>query len=419
MRFHILLIHLVTLMPGYVHAQANIKPLRPGDWLPAIAYQPGPGYPVQNTRAWRNKVVILDFWTISCKSCIEAMPKLDSLQQQFRDELLVMAVTRNSLDQVNGLFGRIKLKQPGFTFITGDTVFSKLFPYVSVPHYVIIGKDGRVRYITYGYAIREKIIRAILRNEYPVLPLKTDLVDFNPALSLLREGGGRLVPGTRYYSLLLNRIEGFNGKRQLLITDTLQQTRGLKFINTPLPDLYRYAYGGGLFSEFQFDNRLLVESRDSSRFRLPDDPFQIDEWRSENCFCYESAVPLSSSGQLLEKLRQDLAIFFPYAARVEKRKVSCLLLEKVASETVVNCPPASPVKGMQAFAIDRILFLLNQRFSEIRLPILDRTGVKTILLEPEIWDKALPEIRLALYKAGFNLREEPAELDMLVITDKK
>ena len=101
---------------------------------------------------FKGKLIILDFWSTSCSACIQAFSKIDSLQNQFKNQLQFIAVNRESYESTIDFFKKKShIKKPGIPFIAGDTILSRLFPHIFVPHHVWIDKAGIVQYITDGH----------------------------------------------------------------------------------------------------------------------------------------------------------------------------------------------------------------------------------------------------------------------------
>ncbi|HCU45578.1 MAG TPA: hypothetical protein DF610_12605, partial [Sphingobacterium sp.] len=92
----------------------------------------------------QDQLLILDFWATWCAPCLYALPKMDSIQQEFKDQLKVVLVTYQGEKEVQTFFkGRIKNGSPvpNLPKVFGDTLLRNLFPHNTIPHYVWI-KNG-------------------------------------------------------------------------------------------------------------------------------------------------------------------------------------------------------------------------------------------------------------------------------------
>lgn len=100
------------------------------------------------------KVVILDFWSIYCASCIEEMPKLIDIYNEFKDKgLLVVGVNLDSF----GTHRVVKFMQGMETKINFPVIIDKnrqvatAFNAMVLPTTLLIGADGKVRFYHVGY----------------------------------------------------------------------------------------------------------------------------------------------------------------------------------------------------------------------------------------------------------------------------
>lgn len=109
-----------------------------------------------------NKPTLLNFWYTSCAPCIEEMPELNKLKQDYGEKVNFISITFSSKQKVESL-----LKKHPFNFLhTLDakrqimvTVKNKVFPLN-----VFINKDGIVSYVTGNSYGGGKLFRELLDN---------------------------------------------------------------------------------------------------------------------------------------------------------------------------------------------------------------------------------------------------------------
>jgi thiol-disulfide isomerase/thioredoxin len=95
----------------------------------------------------KNKIQVIDLWANSCSQCISQFPKFEKLKNDYKNDPTVEFYALNILEKSND---RVRAKKylKGYTFnnyFTDSTVFKKL-NFSSVPHYVVVGKDNKIKY---------------------------------------------------------------------------------------------------------------------------------------------------------------------------------------------------------------------------------------------------------------------------------
>jgi len=112
------------------------------------------------------KVVVLDFWSIYCASCIEEMPGLIELHNEFKDKgLMMIGVNLDSF----GTHRVVKFMQGMENKITFPVIIDKTrqvatsFNAMVLPTTLVIDASGKIRYYHVGYKPGdEKKLRGII-----------------------------------------------------------------------------------------------------------------------------------------------------------------------------------------------------------------------------------------------------------------
>jgi thiol-disulfide isomerase/thioredoxin len=114
----------------------------------------------QHLAALRGRVVLLDFWATWCTFCVRTMPRLNALQQRYRDRGLVVIGLNEFEGNIEGrdathaeeleFFGRFKRRMNvSYDFgVASDGENSRLYGVAGLPTAVLIDRRGRVRFIT-------------------------------------------------------------------------------------------------------------------------------------------------------------------------------------------------------------------------------------------------------------------------------
>lgn len=92
----------------------------------------------------RGKIVVLNFWFIQCKPCIEEFPDLNELKTKFKGKPVeFFAVAWNDKNSLTKFLKTTKLE---FTVVS-DRTLNKKFAIPYYPYNVIIDKNGKVEYV--------------------------------------------------------------------------------------------------------------------------------------------------------------------------------------------------------------------------------------------------------------------------------
>jgi thiol-disulfide isomerase/thioredoxin len=139
-----------------------LRPVDDGMQAPALALPAiGPGgAPGPVFELGKGRVTVLDFWATWCGPCIRAMPKLDALAAEHPD-VDVLAVNLDDAAEARALLDR-----RGWTrlrLLADDGVASDRYGVTTIPHTVVIDRDGIVRHVARGGSERvEAAVRAAL-----------------------------------------------------------------------------------------------------------------------------------------------------------------------------------------------------------------------------------------------------------------
>jgi len=375
------------------------------------------------------KLVILDFWNTSCSSCILAMPKMDSLQKKYRDKIQIILVTRNTQNEVNKLFSKIKIKKPDLPIIISDSILYKYFPHTSVPHHVWIDNKRKVKYISDGYNTTSDNIQSVLNGKDIKLHYKNESEEFDEHQSFLAEGNGRLMKNLQSYSAIVNMIDEYGGNAFFLNQDTINRLVGLKIINSSILSLYKVAFGESIIraGKFEYDSRIILEVKNPSNLLYPADEANRDAWMSKNVYGYESRITYDRKSELYTIMQQDLNRYFPYEGRVEKRMRKCYVLIrttdedklKTTSENSKSLDDGNTLKNVPFSTLVNRLYAISYSFP---FPFVNEVKYEgNIDFEisknaNEILDAS--NLRKQLLRYGLCIIEQEREIEVLVIKDK-
>src|SRR5512145_2964925 len=128
--------------------------IKQGDDAPMFAGQTIDNQQLNYAQLKGKKVIILDFWSIYCASCIEEMPKLIDLYNEFRDKgLVVIGVNLDSFGThrvvkfMNGMDTKINFP----VIIDKNRQVATAFSAMVLPTTLVIDAAGKIRFYHVGY----------------------------------------------------------------------------------------------------------------------------------------------------------------------------------------------------------------------------------------------------------------------------
>lgn len=423
------------------YAQETPTGLSIGDTVPDIHLNHIINYPDGEAKLsdFHGKLLILDFWATWCAPCIAMMPKTDSLQRVFKDQVKFLPVTYQTEEKVEKLINNLQSRKSitiNLPIVVEDTVLHNLFPHRELPHYVWIssrnefgtGQIGKVLAITGSEEVNAKNIRRMLDNKPATLAAKQDKqVPFNREEPLLSGNTSISEKPVLYQSAFTGYIEGIHSSFTIFPADSVSGRRVVA-LNSPLPTLYKIAYGS-LRGTYFNHNRIITEVKDTTQFwsALAGKPYT--KWLEKHGFCYELIVPPHLLGLEAAIMQQDLERFFPqYTAKVEVQSRKVLALVRTSEKDKLKSSGGKPAVEIDAFScrlqnhyLSNLALQLNAKYLQyLSTPVIDDTGYKgRVDLSMEADMSNIQSLRKALKAYDLDLAEKTQEIEVLVIKDTK
>ncbi|TAM97043.1 MAG: TlpA family protein disulfide reductase [Chitinophagaceae bacterium] len=428
---------LLSLLITPVYAQQYDHPLKIGEQVPDIQLRVlNSSQPAMHISQFRGKILILDFWSTWCSACIGEFPKLEVLQNKFKDKLMILPI---GFELEPGDIRKFIIKNKTFTLPTAiqtkqDSVIMKLFPFNGVPHEVWIDKNGKLIGFSDQFALTSDNIKQLLNGKKIFLPGKQMDVNFDLSQPLLaNNNGGRSTDFlsrsiiTRYNPLLrqvqYNRTDSINTKI------TMINKTALILIKIAFGNSYADSSLGVTLGFDPMDKRIILEGdRIRSQFKhWPTfENLTEREWydfEKNNLYCYETILPKSYSlREAYRKMLFDLQYFFKVKVLLEKRKLNCLALVRTNSKQTKDETPKSVVTDILPKEIirkgntDQIVSYINNNFKTMPLVINGINSDNTISSGSVIYKASyFQKIQTELSTHGLKLIPVRKTIDMLVI----
>jgi thiol-disulfide isomerase/thioredoxin len=401
-----------------------------GDKVPDLQFTMV-NYPLRTVKLseFYGKLVLLDFWGTWCLSCISRFPKLDSLQNKFKDQFQIILVnTVNTGDTEKKILEFInKWSKNGKKFPFGsavnDSITPQLFPHNTLPHYVWIGSNGTVKAITSFEEATADNIKKLLSTEAIKLPVKRDFEQ----KTLLQLPDDITSNDISHYSLFIKgKLPGLSAVNTPRY-DSTDKICGRAMRNTPILTMYKEAING-IDKEIGFNKKKLVlEVDDSSKLFLNKEKTSRETWEKNNLYTYDLILPQSDSKEVCSYILNDLNRYSEYFGRIEKRKIKCVALTRINKVDKLKTKNAKSEdrlyndlqkKYISNLPMSRLVLALD-RLTAINLLVVDETNyTENIDIELSVDLTDVNAIKKALRKYDLDLIEKEKEVNMFVLSDK-
>jgi thiol-disulfide isomerase/thioredoxin len=426
-------------------AQRSVRPLPPqelriGDPAPDLVMKVvNAKRPTWHLSEFKDRLVILDFWSVHCSGCVAALPHMEALQQAFGDSVRIIPVTEEPASEVVPFLKRnLHTRDLNLVSVVEDKKLSRLFPHIGVPHEAWLYHDTVVA-ITDADFVKAANLRFILSGRRNGWPVKNDFltpVDRNkPFLQVDSVQYPDRREPIRYKALFGFREGSGLGPNQGSVYDSIRHTRRLFFLNNTILGAY-FTYwqklrGYSASGAFPDPNRIVLEVKDPSRFEsIQETKDYMITWKQKHLFCYESVFPDSGASDVRKEAARvlaDLDDLLGMHGRYETRRMTCLVLvrtgaeEKFRADTTGKAVPGhleAPERRLRRSSMANLVWLLNQQ--KTNPPVFDGTGYagKIDLDLPAGVLTDIGALRKTLRSYGLDLQPQERDVELFILTQK-
>lgn len=380
--------------------------------------------PTAKLSDFKGKLVILDFWGVTCSACIRAMPHMQELQEKFGDKIQIIMVTKDSEEQVAKLVQRSEIvRENKLPSAINAKQLAGLFNYYTMPTHAWIDQNGALRYISVSGEATEKNIEAFLGGKDIGLREKKDL-NFNLDNPLLVNWYPYQSELTFYtYMAPFNKdynTAGFDFVHRL---DNGSISRIYSSAST-LMELYRLAYGILPDSKFA-ENRILMNFSDAEKY--VSDARINDLYKQEYVYKYDLINSRTiSDTQIFKFMQQQFDMTFNLKSSWQKLKRECNVIRKLPGAEQKLKSKNVPVKYFYngtLYTMQHIKWrnFINKQSRNVLRQLIDETEIDpdlliTISIE-ESWDD-LNVVNASLKPYGLVVTREERLMDCIVLDDQ-
>lgn len=370
---------------------------------------------------FKGKIVLLDFWSIGCSSCIAAFPKLERLQEQFKDDLQIILVTSSKKAQVDKYIALGSFEKPTLPMIMGDTLLKTYFPYRMVPMQVWVDRIGEVKAITNAWYAAEEVLQQVIQGSWPEMEVRRDNMEYVKGRFFLEQGLAHLPKFSSSLSEFIPEIPSYTS-----IKDSLKNRSIRSFYNYSALKLLQIAYGTETFpnrSVFYNKNRIEFHDVDTTDWVREKEEIDYEQWRRKTYLSYELSLPSKDEslwfGMMQDDLKRYLRVYRGVEVGLEKRKVSGFELYDLASSEVAIGMPKHDTKTVSHFlGTTSLMLALENKFTRednvFFFNASSRKGYFPIMLDVKDW-KDLKAVQQQLKPYRLGLRKCERLMDKLVI----
>jgi len=140
----------------------------------------------ENLKSLQGKVVVLEFWATSCAPCIEAMPRLNSLSEKYKDRnIQFISISNESVEKVKPFLKKRRIN--GWVGIDGNYEMTKTYNVEYLPFTVLIGANGKILRYQQNELLSEEMLNNALEGKEPFQPDKPVPADEKPSVPDFQE----------------------------------------------------------------------------------------------------------------------------------------------------------------------------------------------------------------------------------------
>lgn len=356
--------------------------------------------------AYKEELLILDFFDTFCTLCIANMPKVVELQKEFEGKVKLLQVTWQDKKIMQDMFRTNKFLKENQAYppvIFSDIVLRNLFPHQSVPHVVWIYK-GKLIAITAVDVLNTKNIQELLSNGKISLPAKNDYLPLSVIEEWVTDG------------IAFSKVSAFNpGLKKSGYTfqmDSLSKKYRTSFNNMPILNIYLSLLNKMTRKDYLItEQRLVWKVKDKTLYDYDENEKEPTRWMEKNAICYERFDKIHRTQiEQVKVVYSDMNNFFGLNVYYGKAKRKCLVLSKTAVNKSVEIKGAN-LQSLEGTSV--LAFVVD--YSKQYMPVIDEVkSMENITLGDY---NNLGELNRQLSAYGLVLTPDEREIDVVIFEE--
>lgn len=374
---------------------------------------------------FKGKLLVIDFWSKGCVSCVQSFPKVNELQQEFKDDVQFLLVAINDKvynKDIDKMFEKFRSKMNLDLAVAYDSTLWKKFGVPSVPHIIIVDREGIVRAITSSSDLKRETLKELVLRNNSLFGGKEAFYSLDLPYLFIKPGKVDSIENGMYCSVIVPASE------KLKAFDILEYEKGvIQMGGRTLRQLYSWAYFNGVYVSNLIDVKRgfiwpwpVIEVKDSSSFYTADE---------EKRYNYSLTIPVEKDvkQRIFTIFKEDLERYFGYDVKLETRMMPYWKLTATDQARRKLRTSGKSTGSVGDFAgrsftnvpVQDILQSIAH-LNKTDAPYLDETGiVGNIDLTLDVIMTDLNEVKKALRKNGLDLVRAQREMTCIVIRDPK
>lgn len=381
----LLLVAMLAAAVAPVRGQSGTAMPSPGQPAPLLHLTQvlaGPPIGQLSWPAMRGKIVVVEFWATWCVPCIESIPHLDRLVQQFAGRpIRFVSIT----DENAALVRRFLADHPirGWIALDGGRATMREYGVSAIPLTVIVGGDGRVAGLTRPMQLTSALLQAFLSGEHPRLPR-------------LLGAESAMAPGDEPTELVTKQAP-------LVYIDIRPDDSpiGAVSVNSDKSRITAMAWP---------PKRLLSLALD-----IPEERILGAQFLPPGRYTLVAAAPPGRGDALQSQIEAALASAWEVRLRRETKKMDVYLLTRLRAGKRKSSPAPGVSEGPGPIS-QPISTLVRQLEAKLQRPVVVQSGLEASWVAPPSYQGNDPAaVRTALRTEGLDLRRARKSLTVVLI----